>query len=163
MLYWTGEAGMKFQLIIFFSIMTIIGFGQEVKKEKISKNTVFAEFNYNSNLDLYSILYDRMFKANGIIKIGMQSWLTFSTEIETGDKGYAVFFPLKVYVLVGKNKHNFEAGLGFKLLGFVFPEFNIGYRFKPKTNGISLRAGYSGIILPGGLQNMISVSVGYTF
>ncbi len=79
-LYWTGEAGMKFQLIIFFSIMTIIGFGQEVKKEKISKNTVFAEFNYNSNLDLYSILYDRMFKANGTIKIGMQSGLTFSTE-----------------------------------------------------------------------------------
>ena len=28
---------MRFQLIIFFSLMTIFGFGQEVKKEKISK------------------------------------------------------------------------------------------------------------------------------
>ena len=104
-----------------------------------------------------------MFKANGTIKIGMQSGLTFSTEIETGDKGYTVFFPIKGYILVGKNKHYFESGLGFKILGFVYPDFNIGYRFKPKTNGISLRAGYSGMFLPGGLQNMISVSAGYTF
>lgn len=153
----------RFQLILFFLLINICGFAQEIESDKFSKNALFAEFNFNTNLDLYSILYDRMLKSDGTIKIGLQTGLTFSTAIETGDKGYSTFFPLKGYLLVGKTKHYFETGLGVKILGFVFPDFNVGYRFKPKNNGLSLRTGYSGIILPGGLNNMISLSAGYTF
>ena len=138
-------------------------FSQESLKHKTSKNTILTEFCINQDLDLYSILYDRLLRTNGIVNIGVQTGLSMSTAVETGDKGYSIFYPLKGYLLIGKSAHKFEAGLGVRILGFVFPDCNIGYRYKPNDNGLCIRAGYNGFVLPGGLNNMLSLSVGYTF
>ena len=97
-------------------------FSQGTIEVKTSKNTFLAEFNINQVLDLYSILYDRLLKTNGILNIGLQTGLTFSTAVESVDKGHSIFYPFKGYFLIGRSAHKFEAGLGVRILGFVFPD-----------------------------------------
>jgi len=154
---------LRYLTIIFFLEISIEGFSQDSPENKTSKNTFIAELSINPDLDLYSILYDRLLKSNGIFNFGIQTGLTYSTAVETGEKGYSFFYPIKAYFLIGKSKHKFEAGFGVRILGFVFPDVNIGYRYKPKKNGLVFRVGYNGFVLPGGLNNMASISIGYTF
>jgi hypothetical protein len=149
--------------IIFFLVISINGFSQGSLENKISKNTFMAELSINNDLDLYSILYDRLLKSNGILNFGIQTGLTFSTAVETGEKGYSIFYPIKGYFLIGNSNHKLETGFGVRILGFVFPDVNVGYRYKPKDNGLVFRAGYNGFVLPGGLNNLVSLSIGYTF
>lgn len=150
-------------VIIYFLGITLNCFSQDSLKNEISKNTFLAELSLNKDLDLYSVLYDRLLKSNGVLNFGLQTGLTFSTAVETGDKGYSIFYPIKGYFLIGRNNHKFETGFGVRISGFVFPDMNIGYRYKPTDNGFSIRAGYNGLILWGGLNNLISVSIGYSF
>lgn len=151
------------RLILCFLLFPGYGFAQEVESNKFSRNTFFAEFNYNSNIDLYSILFDRILNPAKRVKIGFQTGVSISLEAETGDKGYSAFFPIKSYFLIGRTRHFFETGLGFRIAGVPFPDFNVGYRFKSISNGLSLRVGYDGLIYFAGLGNMISISTGYTF
>lgn len=154
---------LKYLTITFFLVISINGFSQSLPEHKISKNAFIAEVSINKDLDLYSIYYDRLLISNGALNFGLQTGLTFSTAVETGSKGYAVFYPVKGYFLIGKKNHKLETGFGVRILGFVFPDFNIGYRYKPSGNGFVFRAGYNGFVLPGGLNNLVSLSVGYTF
>jgi len=139
------------------------GFTQEAVTDTLPRNTFFAEFNLNQNIDFYTILYDRILKPKGKFKIGIQAGLSISTEIEKAEKGFTTYFPIKGYFLLGKQRHFFEPGFGFKISDLPYPEFNIGYRFKPIDNGLSFRAGYIGMAFFGGFENMISLSAGYTF
>ncbi len=149
--------------IIIFLMISIRCFPQGSLENKISKNAFMLELSINNDLDLYSILYDRLLKANGILNFGLQTGLTFSTAVETGEKGYSVFYPIKGYFLVGRGNHKLETGFGVRILGFVFPDINVGYRFKPVKNGFVFRAGYNGFVLPGGMNNLVYLSIGYTF
>lgn len=149
--------------IILYIMISINGFSQSLPYNKISKNSFIAELSINNNLDLYSIYYDRLLKSNGTLNFGFQTGLTFSTAVETGEKGYSVFYPIRGYLLIGKSNHKLETGFGVRILGFVFPDINIGYRYKPKDNGLVFRAGYNGFVLPSGLNNLVSLSIGYTF
>jgi len=148
--------------IILFFLISVNSFSQSSPDNKISKNSFIAELSINKNLDLYSIYYDRLLKSNGTLNFGLQAGFTFSTAVETGEKGYSVFYPIRGYFLIGKSNHKLETGFGVKILGFVFPDINIGYRYKPKDNGLVFRAGYNGFVLPGGLNNLVSLSIGYT-
>jgi hypothetical protein len=154
----------KVKTIIFLLLVIATNcFSQSVKEGVNSRNTLIAELSINTDLDLYSILYDRLLKPSGALNFGVQTGLTFSTAVETGEKGYSVFYPIRGYFLVGKNNHKLETGFGVRILGFVFPDINLGYRYKPMDNGLVIRAGYNGFVLPGGLNNLTSLNIGYTF
>lgn len=149
--------------IIIFITASLKIFGQNDTITKYPQNTIFADLNYSKELDLYSILYDRVSRTDKLFKIGFQTGVSVSTKITTGDKNYSRYFPLKIYILVGKHRHNFETGIGTRNLWHLFPEFNMGYRFISYKNGLSLRTGYTAIIFPVGLENMINLSAGYMF
>lgn len=155
---------MRLILIIFFFLFPILGFCQKYNTNNLAKNSIFIDCNYNPELDFYSVMYDRMLKPKGVWKIGVQTGLTLSSKVVDANNNFAKFFPIRSYFLFGYNSHYFETNFGVKILGVVFPEFGLGYRYKTEKGGLSFRVGYSGIMMiHGGLQNMVSLSVGYAF
>lgn len=114
-------------------------------------------------MDVYALLYDRILKPKGPVKIGFQTGFAFSLSVDQGDKGFMGFFPIKGYLLMGKTKHFLETGLGLKISGIPYPDFNIGYRYKSVDKGFSFRIGYAGLAFFNGFNSMFGASAGYAF
>ena len=151
--------------------LSVCAKAQEVN---LSRNSIYLEILGNGGL--YSINYERSFKASIIGRIGFAS---FSSDMY-GYNTRITDVPLTVSYITGKNKSHFETGGGM-LLG-VKKEYDvsntlvdligfIGYRYQPAEKGFLFRIGLtpfysldghvnypdSGFTLSGGL------SLGYHF
>lgn len=150
-------------LFLLFTILALPCFSQENAFQGNLRNTLFLEGSFNSNLDFYSILYDRTTDNSGTFKSGFQAGLAFTTHPWTSQRQFSLVVPIKWYFLFGKRNDFFETSLGLKIVDFFYPELYLGYRHKPKKNGISYKAGYSAILLSEGINTLIGVSIGYNF
>lgn len=157
---------MKILLLVISTFLSITCLGQITDEKQSSKNTVFGEFSIGNDINVYSVLYDRLIKPEGSVLIGLQTGISILSDGSESDRYYTFLKPVKCYFLFGKDLLFFETGLGIGILEIPFLDINAGIRLKSVSHGLCFRGGYNGfVIVPmgGGIINMLSISAGYSF
>ena len=155
-------------------------FGQE------TNNTAYFELLGNGGPA--SLNYERHFRPNSAVRIGVSSWrLTESSLGSVNERTSVTAFPLMVNHFRGAGRHKLELGGGV-LVGqlreqrlsdqlsessiFVNATATVGYRYQKAQRGVIFRAGWTPFYgfgdsdetyVEGGFLNSIGFSVGYGF
>lgn len=129
--------------------------------KKKTQFAVYAEILGNGGL--YSGNIDFSYFGNKLASMSIRAGIGSTDENELS-------FPTELSLLIGKNKHFCESGIGMTFLyfGSFINVLRIGYRFQNREKGIIIRAGITPYLdiddfWNKGYQFHGGVSIGYTF
>lgn len=148
-----------------FFIMVLLSFSIQVFGQGSS---LFLEVGGSAGLG--SINYERSLGQKNQIEVKWRAG--FSYYRIDKNTGHSLIFPLLGEILVGKETHFLECGIGQTLTintqgnFFLLTPVVLGYRFQPKEKKLFFRAAYTPIIsylLDFQYQNWGGLSIGYRF
>ncbi len=132
------------------------------------KNTIYLEL--GGNAALYSFNYDRLLANNISARAGIG---IFSIEDDLGISVDITAVPVTVNYIVGKDRNNFELGLGILYVSGnldigtvsskgVLGTAVLGYRHQKPEGGIFYNAGITPIFGQGAFLFWVGAGIGYT-
>jgi len=155
---------MKTTLVLLLCIFT----GLSTAQTNTNKRSVFFELGGSGGFA--SLNYENHFYKKENLAFTWRAGLS-AAPIDRNN-GTGIVFPLMVNVLVGKNAHKFESGLGQGITittkgnFFALTTAAIGYRYQPDSGNWFYRVTYTPLIsylVDLQVQHWAGLSIGYTF
>lgn len=150
--------------ILLLTLMTSISFGQSDHKRK----SIFLEIAGSGGFGSFN--YEKQFLKKDITEFTWRAG--FSIAPIDKNNGFGLVFPLMVNILIGKNAHKLEMGLGqgitvtTKGQPFILGTALVGYRYQREDKKWFYRVTYTPLIsylVDFQVQQWFGVSIGYTF
>lgn len=154
-------------ILVFIIQISVIHYSQaqnsnkETTKLKRTQFAVYAEI--FGNAGLYSGNIDFTYFGNKLASMSVRAGIGSAEEIELS-------FPTELSLLIGKNNHYLETGVGMTFLyfGSFINVLRLGYKFQKRGKGLIIRAGITPYLDINefwirGYQFHGGVSIGYTF
>ena len=155
---------MKFKLLFIYCIFSsLLVYGQSGNN---SRNAIFFEFAGSGGLG--SINFEHRFFKKSTTEITWRTGLSIAPIDK--NNGTAIIFPNMVHVMVGKQMHKLELGLGqgFTLTTkgsfFALSLASIGYRYQANNSNWFFRVSYTPLIsyiVDFQIQQWGGISIGY--